>query len=97
MSLMSDINHTTRKQWHHKEKKIMFQVQARTESGQIRQFKTVDEAFNFAAIQASKDEDLVVKISFSVPTSEQIRLIRTEHGWLLEDVFGERSADRIRF
>lgn len=42
------------------------------------------------ALSVAKEDSDVWKISFTLPRGEQVRLIRTEVGWVLENVFGER-------
>ena len=48
------------------------------------------DSFNSALNAAEKDKT-IWKISYTTPdTKERIRLIKTEHGWILETVFGVR-------
>ncbi len=65
------------------------QVQTRSENGDIRIHKTINDAFNYA--DQVRISDPIIKISWTMPiTNERIRLIRSEHGWILEDVYGGR-------
>jgi hypothetical protein len=64
----------------------MTEFQTRSEETGIILHRSMNDALNHA------DEDKSVwKISFTTPdTNERIRLVKTEHGWILENVYGER-------
>lgn len=61
--------------------------QTRSHKEDIKQFTFLKECFE----EAKKDPE-VWKISFNAPDGNRIRLIRTEEGWLYEDVMGNREV-----
>lgn len=66
--------------------------QTRNHEGEIKQFNTIQEAFS----EAARDEG-VFKISFSLPTTERVRLIRVHDQWIAEDINGNSLTQDIRF
>lgn len=60
-------------------------IQTRNEAGKIDFWETLEYAFNQAAFDKS-----IWKISFPVG-DEHVRLIRTDQGWLYENVYGNRN------
>lgn len=64
----------------------MTEFQTRSEVNGIQYFLS----FQLALENADLDKS-VWKISYTTPdTKERIRLVKTEHGWVLETVFGIR-------
>jgi hypothetical protein len=59
------------------------EVQTRNEEGELRFFKTLNEAFD----HAEKDKT-VWKISFSFG-EERVRLVRKGKRWVYEDILGD--------
>jgi len=64
----------------------MTEFQTRSEETGIILHNSMNDALNYA------DEDKSVwKISFTIPnTNERILLVKTEYGWILENIYGER-------
>jgi hypothetical protein len=62
-------------------------IQVRMESGDIRSFPTLEDAFVFAQEFTS-----AWKISFNAETGERVRLIREDGQWIYENVFGNRKV-----
>lgn len=60
---------------------MMFQVQVRTEEGDLRYYPTLTEAF-----QAAQEDSRIWKISFSTETAERVRLVRRGDSWVYEAV-----------
>ena len=63
------------------------EFQTRTKNGEMSTHETMEDALDYAQSLVETD-DRVWKISFSLPTKERIRLVMSEHGWILEDVYG---------
>jgi len=63
-----------------------FFVQTRASNGEIKQFPTLIQAFEEA--RANKK---VEKISFTIDEF-RVRLVKTDIGWVYEDVFGNREV-----
>lgn len=63
---------------------MKFEVQTRNEKGQLTFFATLKEAFDHA-----EADQTVWKISFSLPTSERVRMVKLNRRWVYEDIMSE--------
>lgn len=63
----------------------MYQTRSSSERD-VQHFSALSEAFE----EARRDRQ-VWKISFNAQDGTRIRLLRTEHGWVYEDVYGNRE------
>lgn len=60
--------------------------QTRNTAGSVQSYKTFQDA-----LQASRDDQTIWKISFEIADGTRIRLIRTDIGWVYENIMsGER-------
>jgi hypothetical protein len=65
------------------------EFQTRSEKSGVRFHDTFERALDFA-----QEDKEVWKISFTIPdTRERVRFVRTDSGWVLEDVFGKRGLE----
>jgi hypothetical protein len=58
-----------------------FEVQTRSEDGELRYWSSLEEAF-----QHSKQNTSVWKISFPVGSGERCRLVRYNKAWIYENI-----------
>lgn len=58
-----------------------FEVQTRSESGECRYFTTLAEA-----MQEAEADTAIWKISFSIPTGERVRLVRSKAGFVYDPI-----------
>lgn len=72
------------------------EFQTRDDSGQITLHQSLNDAINHCK-KALAENCPVWKISFTIPeTGERVRLVRTECGWTLEDIYGRTPEDEDR-
>lgn len=64
-------------------------IQTRSNDGGLAIYPTLADAFR----AAEKDPE-IWKISFDGKSEERVRLIRTEGGWLYEDIYGNRHEKK---
>ena len=60
-------------------------IQVRFNNGSLAVYETLADAF-----RAAEEDEEIWKISFDGKSGERVRLIRTEGGWLYEDIYGNR-------
>lgn len=56
-------------------------IQTRSEITGVKTHKTFQDA-----LQASRDDKTIWKISFEISDGSRIRLVKTDDGWIYEDV-----------
>lgn len=64
-------------------------IQTRSQKGQLTNHQSMNDALNYA--NEMLDKDPVQEISYIIPkVNEKVRLIKTEYGWILQDVYGNQ-------